>query len=197
LRIEIIRTLQDNDYIFIQSKYTLGGEKIVYNVFRFEEGLIVEHWENSEAVKPPNPRGRTQIDGFLEIKDKEKTAQNKKLVVDFLTTLIINKDFEKADDFFDGNLYIQHNVDVPDGLNNIKKVLQDFQKQGIKVGFKKIHKVVGEGNFVVTLNEGFFEDQPTAYFDLFRVENNKIIEHWDVISLIPPENERKNSNGKF
>jgi len=196
-QIEIIRSIEDEDYVFLQSKYIYEGEKVVYDVFRFDQGLIVEHWDNSEEVKPLNPSGRSQIDGYLEIEDKDKTVQNKHLVKDFLTTLIINKELEKANAFFEGDRYIQHNVDVADGLSSIKKVLVHFQQQGIEVGFKKIHKVIGEGNFVLTINEGYYEDQPTAYFDLFRVDNGKIAEHWDVIENIPPKKEWKNNNGKF
>jgi predicted SnoaL-like aldol condensation-catalyzing enzyme len=38
---------------------------------------------------------------------------------------------------------------------------------------------------------------PTAFYDLFRVENGKIAEHWDVLETIPPETSWQNQNGKF
>ena len=47
------------------------------------------------------------------------------------------------------------------------------------------------------MSEGHLGSQLDAFYDLFRVENGKIAEHWDVIQPIPPKNEWKNENGKF
>jgi predicted SnoaL-like aldol condensation-catalyzing enzyme len=59
------------------------------------------------------------------------------------------------------------------------------------------HIILGKGNFVLSVSEGSFGGQHTSFYDLFRVENGKIAEHWDVIETIAPEAERKNGNGKF
>jgi len=55
--------------------------------------------------------------------------------------------------------------------------------------------MVAEGNFVLAVSEGRFAGVHSAFYDLFRVEAGKIVEHWDVISQIPPE--MAHSNGKF
>lgn len=60
-----------------------------------------------------------------------------------------------------------------------------------------IHKVIGQGNFVLTVSEGLIDGEPTAFYDLFRVENGKIAEHWDVIEAILPLEKRKNANSRF
>jgi predicted SnoaL-like aldol condensation-catalyzing enzyme len=60
-----------------------------------------------------------------------------------------------------------------------------------------IRRVLGEGNFVLTVSEGQFAGKPTAFYDLWRVENGKIAEHWDIVEAIPEKTEWKNSNGKF
>lgn len=57
--------------------------------------------------------------------------------------------------------------------------------------------LVGEGNFVLALSEGLASGNSTAFFDLFRIADSKIVEHWDVIDEIPPLSMHKNSNGKF
>jgi predicted SnoaL-like aldol condensation-catalyzing enzyme len=62
--------------------------------------------------------------------------------------------------------------------------------------------VLGQGNFVLTLSEGIVRATdgaaaPTAFYDLFRIEEGQVVEHWDVTETIPPSEEWKNDNGKF
>ena len=47
------------------------------------------------------------------------------------------------------------------------------------------------------MSEGLFDAKPTAFYDLYRIENSKQVEHWDVLETIPPSDQWKNSNGKF
>ena len=69
--------------------------------------------------------------------------------------------------------------------------------QGITMKYDRVHKVLGEGNFVLVVSEGAFGGKQTSFYDLFRVENGKIAEHWDTIETIPPHEQWKNGNGKF
>ena len=57
--------------------------------------------------------------------------------------------------------------------------------------------VLGEGNFVLAVAEATFGGVPTAIYDLFRIANGKIAEHWDTLDAIPPRDQTKNNNGKF
>jgi predicted SnoaL-like aldol condensation-catalyzing enzyme len=63
--------------------------------------------------------------------------------------------------------------------------------------YDRIHRVLGEGNFVLTISEGSFAGTHSSFYDLFRVEQGKIAEHWDTIEAIPARSEWKNENGKF
>ena len=60
-----------------------------------------------------------------------------------------------------------------------------------------VDEVLGEGNFVLVVSEGAFAGKPTSFYDLFRVQNAKIAEHWDTMETIPARAEWKNANGKF
>jgi predicted SnoaL-like aldol condensation-catalyzing enzyme len=53
------------------------------------------------------------------------------------------------------------------------------------------------GEFRALVSEGAFGGKQTSFYDLFRVENGKIAEHWDAVETIPPREQRKNGNGKF
>lgn len=197
LEIEVIRLLQDGDYVVSHSIYKSDVEEVVFDVFRFEGQYIVEHWNNTEVIKAKNKSGRTQTDGPTLINDLDKTASNKDRAFDYLTTLLVDKNWETIDTFFEGGIYYQHNTSVEDGVHSIKAVLKNFEQLNIPVGYKKIHKIVGEGNFVFTISEGYFDNKPIAYFDMLRIENNKIKEHWDVIEEIETKTNWKNPDGKF
>jgi predicted SnoaL-like aldol condensation-catalyzing enzyme len=62
--------------------------------------------------------------------------------------------------------------------------------------YTKIHKVLGEGDFVLVVSEGQWNGTANAFYDLLRFENGKAVEHGDVIQAIPTAN-LANSNGMF
>lgn len=197
-KVAVARVFQDGDYVFTHTDYNFFGPKVGFDIFRFENGLIVEHWDNL-AVKSekPNPSGRTQLDGTTEVNDLEKTAENKAIVLDFVETILMKGEFEKLSTYFDGDNYLQHNTDVADGLSGLSQALESLAKQGIPMVYSKNHTVLGEGNFVLSVSEGTFAGEPTSFYDLFRIENGKIAEHWDIIEPIIPKEQWKNNNGKF
>lgn len=166
-------------------------------MFRFENGKIVEHWDNLQETAKPNSSGHTMIDGATELKDLDKTESNKKLFADFVEDILVNGKMEKMASFFDGDNYIQHNPNIPDQLSGLGKTLEELGKQGIFMKYDKVHKVLGKGNFVLVLSEGSFGKDHIAFYDLFRVENGKIAEHWDVLETMMPKEDWKNNNGKF
>lgn len=197
-KVNTIRAFQDGDFVFTHTDYTFFGPKIGFDIFRFEDGKIVEHWDNlQEKPAKPNPSGHTMIDGVTEIKDLDKTEVNKKLVKSFVEDILVNGRMEKLTGYFNGDNYIQHNPNIPDKLSGLGAALESLGKQGIFLKYDKIHKVLGEGNFVLVVSEGHFGKDYNAFYDLFRVENGKIAEHWDVIELIPSKDNWKNNNGKF
>lgn len=197
-KVNTIRAFEDGDFVFTQTEYNFFGPKIGFDIFRFENGKIVEHWDNlQETPVNPNPSGNTMIDGTTKIENINKTEENKTLVNNFVNDILVNGKMEKLADYFDGDNYIQHNPQIANGLSGLGKALEYMASQGITMKYDKVHKVLGEGNFVLTVSEGSFADKATSFYDLFRVENGKIAEHWDVMETIAPKAEWKNENGKF
>jgi hypothetical protein len=74
-------------------------------------------------------------------------------------------------------------------------VLHAMAKACITMNYDRIHEVLGEGNFVLVVSEGQFAGKPTSFYDLFRVENGKIVEHWDVLQVVPTDS--RNGNTMF
>ncbi len=197
-KVNVVRAYEDGDFVFTHTDYNFFGPKVGFDVFRFEDGLIVEHWDNlAEKAPNPNPSGHTQLDGPTQAENLDKTAKNKALVADFVKSILVNGQMDKLGQFIDGDNYTQHNTDIADGLSGLGAALEAMAAQGISMVYTTVHKVLGQGNFVLTISEGSFADTPTSFYDLFRVENGKIVEHWDVIETIIPQDQWQNTNGKF
>ncbi len=132
-----------------------------------------------------------------QVTDAAATSANKALVKNFVTDILVNGQMEKLAGYFDGDNYIQHNPHIPDKLSGLGAALAAMAKQGITLKYDRIHTVLGEGNFVLVVSEGHLGGRHSSFYDLFRVQNGKIAEHWDTIEPIPPQAEWKNNNGKF
>ena len=194
-----IRAFEDGDKVFLHTIYNFAGmgEQVAFDIFRFDdEGKIAEHWDNIQNIAEPNPSGHTQTDGTLVKKavDREET---RRIVAGFVGDVLRGENPDKLTSYFDGDKYIQHNISIADGLSGLGAALTKMAEQGVKMIYDKTHMVLADGDYSLACSEGTFGGVPTAYYDLFRVENGKIAEHWDVMETIAAEEARKNSNGKF
>ena len=93
--------------------------------------------------------------------------------------------------------YIQHNTGIADGLSGLGAALEALGKQGIQMIYDQTYQVLADGNYGLAVSEGSFGGAHTSYYDLFRVENGKIVEHWDVMETIADKPTWQNQNGKF
>jgi predicted SnoaL-like aldol condensation-catalyzing enzyme len=195
--VNTIRVFQDGDFVFAHTEYNFFGPKIGFDIFRFEDGLIVEHWDNlQETATEPSPSGHTMIDGPTTSTDLDRTEANKALMQRYMDDLIAGRR-ETFLSYFDGTQYIQHNPWVADTIPGLLAGLQALATKGQAVVYKSVHKILGEGNFVLVVAEATFGGVPTGIYDLYRIENGKIAEHWDALQEIPPRADWKNDNGKF
>ena len=197
--VRTVRAFEDGDKVFLHNVYNFAGagEQVAFDIFRFEDGLIAEHWDNLADKAAPNPSGRTQTDGPTEATDADKTEINRKLVADFLVDVMQGKRPEKTPEYFDGDKYIQHNTGIADGLSGLGAALEALGKAGVAMIYDKTHMILAQGDMVLAVSEGSFGGKPTSYYDLWRVENGKHAEHWDVMETIVDESDRQNANGKF
>ncbi len=195
--VNTVRVFQDGNFVFAHTDYNIFGPKIGFDIFRIEDGKVVEHWDNlQEKAAKPSPSGHTMLDGPTTASDLDKTEANKALMRRYMDDLL-NGRRETFPSYFDGNNYIQHSPLVADNLTGLVAGLQALATQGLAVKYDRVHAIFGEGNFVLVVAEGKFGDQVSAYYDLYRIQNGKIAEHWDTIETIPPRNDWKNPNGKF
>jgi predicted SnoaL-like aldol condensation-catalyzing enzyme len=193
-KIKIYRTLEDGDLVLLHSTYEglngHGASLVAFDLFRFKDGKIVEHWGGQEPEAPPNPSGRTQVDGPTDVADRDKTEENRDLVRAFKETVTVQLKFDQVGRFIQDGKYAQHASKVGDGIARMKSRVADVAKPS-RIPVLNPRRYVADGNFVLALVEANAEGGPTANYDLFRVENGRIVEHWDVLSRI------RGSNGKI
>ena len=170
--LKTVRSFEDGEYVVLHSivNFAGSGDQVALDVFRFEDDKIAEHWDN---------------------------VANKALVADFVRDVLRGENPDKLPEYIAGEDYIQHNVDIADGLTGLTTAFAAMAEQGVAMVYDKVFKVLGQGNFVLVLGDGEFGGKPVAFYDLFRVADGKIAEHWDIIEEIPAESEWANTNGKF
>jgi predicted SnoaL-like aldol condensation-catalyzing enzyme len=198
--ITIYRTLVDGEFVLLHSRYEgvgrYAGPVIAFDLFRFKDGKIVEHWGGQEPEAPPNLSGRTQVDGPTEILDREKTESNRTLVRTYRETVMVSLRFDRIEEFIEDAHYAQHASKIGDGIAQLRARIAGVAKEGGQLHLTP-RRFLADGNFVLVLSEGDLPSGPTALYDLFRVQNGKIAEHWDVLAPIPPKDQWKNPNGPF
>ena len=120
---------------------------------------------------------------------------NKKAVLEFYDKALNQKDFDAAAKYF-GPRYIQHNPGAPDGIEGFKAFIT-IRKEKFPNAKSEIKRAFADGDYVILHVHAVREpgERGNAIVDIFRLENGKIVEHWDVVQPIPEKT--ANNNGMF
>lgn len=197
-RVNIVRIFEDRDFVFAHTEYDFSNRNIGFEVFRFEQDQAVEHWDNIQHRLGPNQSGHSMVDGTTEVTDLDNTESNRDLIKAFVSTVLISGELNRITDWIHTENYTEHSPELADGIANVTAHLKQVDDHNDRhVQYQKCHRILAEGNFVLTACEGLYRGKHTSYYDLFRVENSCIVEHWDTRETIAPKIEWKNNNGKF
>ena len=197
-RVNIVRIFSDGDFVFAHTEYDFDTSRIGFEIFRFEGDLTVEHWDNIQPRQGPSPSGHTMVDGPTEATDLNKTENNREIVRSFVDDILITGQLERLEHYIDDGCFTEHNPRISDGLPALRSALSDpASNEGITIKYDRMHRILAEGNFVLTISEGSVSGVHSSFFDLFRVDHGKLVEHWDTTETVPPRSEWKNDNGKF
>jgi predicted SnoaL-like aldol condensation-catalyzing enzyme len=199
---ENVRMFEDGNYVFMHNIWRnakpFGADEMVsFDIIRIDEnGKVAEHWDAMTPMVKESASGRTQTDGPTAATDLDKTEANKALAKALIEDVLMGKNPQKITDYISAEQYHQHNPQIKDGLAGITEAVEYLTSQNNMFKYTKIHKVLGEGNFVLTVSEGEWNGKNQVFYDLFRFDNGKAVEHWDVIQEIPTEG-LANNNGMF
>lgn len=193
--IELVRVLDDGRYVFVHAAQTLGGTTkwVTTDLFDTDsDGRVVEHWDVIAPGGLTSPSGHTQTDGETRVTDLHRSEENKKVVSEFATQVLLGGHADRVKEFISSDSYVQHNPNVADGLDGFAA----FLTSGVQMRYVTVHKTVAQGNFVAMLSEVELDGTAMAVFDLFRLDGGLIVEHWDNMEAVPAAEQARNS-GKF
>ena len=196
-RVNIVRAFEDGEFVFAHTEYDFANRNIGFEVFRFEDGRAVEHWDNIQKRLGPNPTGRSMVDGQTEATDLELTESNRALVRSFVETVLVDGQLDQLTDYVSEDEFAEHNPRLTDGVPALRSALETSENGRRQIHYQQVHRVLAEGNFVLCVSEGKSGGVHSAFYDLFRVADGKLVEHWDTTEKIAARSEWKNDNGKF
>jgi predicted SnoaL-like aldol condensation-catalyzing enzyme len=116
------------------------------------------------------------MDGPMPLANADLTDQNRKIVQAFYQRVFIDRQLDALAPFVAPDL-IQHHPEVDNGINGLQTYLR---RNPAELSRSKIHRLIAEGDFVVVQSEGTLTHQPTLFYDIFRLAQGKIVEHWGV-----------------
>lgn len=188
--VNIIRHIVDGQYVFIHGSQHFNNAElhtVTADLFATDDNdKITEHWNLTQDNVDDTASGRTMLDGPTKIEDIDKTEANKTLISNFCQDILVDGK-HTVTDFISAVQYDQHNPTVEDGLAGLYTHLQEFKAQGITAKYVKVHRIIGQGNFVVALSHAKQNEDDWCFFDIFRIKDDLIVEHWDVQEKLLPK----------
>lgn len=197
--IQVVRAIEDGNFVWMHVSQSLNGGSakwITMDMFDTDQDdRIVEHWDVITEWVDETVSGHSQIDGATHVEDLDKTEDNRATVQRFLDEILVGGG-QNFTDFISTETYIQHNPQVGDGLDGFGAYVASLAADGKSMVYKYIHKVLAQGNFVVAYSLMQMGDEDLAVFDVFRLQDGLIVEHWDTMESLP-RGESLVNQGKF
>lgn len=166
-----------------------------FDLFRIEGGLIAEHWDHGRLPAGGTPRAYVPP---AESDDQQaalaspdpQLAANKQLVHEMWRTLLDAQQVEEAPSYL-AEGYVQHNPQANTGLIGFLTFFRQFaQPQPVQPEVQDFIHILAEGDLVVLATVRPYDDAAvpytTTWFDMFRVADGLLVEHWDTATLPLP-----------
>lgn len=193
-RVNLVRAFSDGDYVFGHTEYDFSTRRIGFEVFRFEGAFAVEHWDNIQPRLGPNTAGHSMVDGPTQAVDLSATEANRALVRAFAETVLIGGEHAAVCTYVSSERYTEHDPHGSDGAAALQACLVD-NPQALQ--HLRLHRVLAQGNFVLAVLEGTRGGTPTAFYELYRLHEGQIVEHWNTAEAVAPPEQWQHKNGKF
>lgn len=165
----IMRVVADGDLVAVHLDIKFMGQRVaVVDIFRLFDGKIAEHWDAGQTLTGEDTSLVTMTNGASVIDETADTNNSKSLIHSLYKDALEKGD--KADKYLAAG-YIEHNT-ASNLLNNSDRIV-------------KVHRIIGEGDFIVAHCECVSSGMTFAQIHIFRVDGNEIVEHWSVGQEVP------------
>lgn len=134
-------------------------------------------------------KNQTEADNTtLKVVEPKQTSAD--IARGFYQEVIVNKDMSKYDKYI-GDTYVQHATGYPDGVEPLREELAGNAKEHYNL--VNILRVVGEGDYAALHSLWEYKNNKMVYVDIWRIENGKLVEHWDHFQKVPEKAENDNT----
>ena len=190
----ILRCFADRDLVFFHEivQGVMPQPLDFWDMYRLEEGKIVEHWDVHQPSSGSNPAtGRTLFDGATESSEPESTEVTRAFVLKLVNNVFVCRQTGDLGLYVSPSV-IQHAAGVEDGTESWVRHLKTSQWFTGDIQYDAVRRMVVEGNMAVTCSQGTLGNEPHQFWDMWRVENGKVAEHWNATKKIEPSRHNRN-----
>lgn len=163
---EMLRIYAECDLVVVQGRYS--GTGLIFDMFRVANGKLVEHWDSDSNQS-------STADGPSEVQDLAATHSNRETIDQLYAKGLIPNDQGIIAGYFANNAVI-HRTNSNDFINHLTRSA---------IRYSEVHRVIADGNFVFVLAEAKLNGQSYALYDLYRLDEGVIVEHWDSRRKVP------------
>ena len=178
-----VRVFEDGDFAFAHNEYDFASLRVAFEVFRFEDGKGGRALGQYPAQAGPQSLRRGMLDGATEIVDLDRTETNRASCAPLPrgagrpaprpARAVSRRRPDPAQ-----SAARRRGRRAPRGARG-------HNRWSACDPLRPVHKVLAEGNFVLTISEGHRGGVHSSFYDLCRVAGGRIVEHWDTIEAIP------------
>lgn len=120
--------------------------------------------------------------------------ENKQIAITAYQRIFGDLDITAVDDYISKD-FVQHNPTIADGPEGVKALIQMLASQGVQKQKIEFKHVIAEDDTVILHSRYEMAGKEWRFIDIYRLENSKLVEHWDAMMQMP-EN-RANNNLMF
>ena len=193
--IEIRRIFEDGAWVFCSAYQSLNdgaAQWVTMDMFYTDaDGLILEHWDTIAPYVEDTASGADMVGGATDVDPRADTEASKALVLEYTKQVRQEGDLSKIDQFVAADL-VAHAAPIKAG----RAGLADWLGSDDAGTYDMLFQLLGQGDFVVTYGKRHARGKDIAVFDLYRVADGRIVEHWMNEEEISPR-ELWGNSGKF
>lgn len=180
---EVVRSFEDGDRLFMHIAQNPDGRErwVTMSLLQICEdgsGNMLHQISNRVAVHV-NP-DHTMVSGARDLDLNEDALRNKKIVRDFMQRCLIEGDLERFYDYVDAERFVPHNPHMHGRASGFKELAALELSREDGATYVKFHDIVGSYDFVAVFSEMNYRGRSISAADLFRLQDGKIVEHWDI-----------------